>query len=62
MENLKSIWRDGSLYNIISCERQENKTFYWYKIVAKWSYLGAMPLFHTDIKVFYSNCERKVNI
>ena len=42
----------GSLYNILSIEKEENEQFEWLKINAKWSMMGPSPLFPKDVKTF----------
>ena len=46
------IWMYGSLYNILSIEKEENEQFEWLKINAKWSMMGPSPLFPKDVKTF----------
>jgi len=58
---MTSIWRDGSLYNVLECTREHNERFEWLKIRAIWSHLGPMPLWHRDEKIFYTaHTPRKV--
>lgn len=39
----KSIGHDDSLYTIMSVQEEENKTFRWFKITAKWTHFGRHP-------------------
>jgi len=49
------IWRDGSYYNVLEIVHEHNERFEWEKIVAVWSRLGPMPLYHKDERIFYTS-------
>ena len=43
---------DQSHWEAISVEREENRGFYWFKVVAKWCGYGIMPLWHKENRTF----------
>jgi len=55
----KGIWLYGSYWNILKVEKEENQSFFWYKILVSWSNIGPCPLWSKDLHTFLIGRTRK---
>lgn len=44
--------RDGSLWMALTVTNERNNGFCWLKVTAIWSWLGPMPLWHSEERTF----------